>query len=261
MNTFYMKDMLHLVAQGMLVPTMALLIVLIGYAIFLIGSVIAEYYTERRHYKVTMPQFINAINDAKPSEVVDVIEESGLLRYQKSVLVTLAHDMDLPDDDLFALAKSLVFQVNERYRRVIDRVNLGVKVAPMLGLMGTLIPLGPGIVALGQGDAATLSTSLLIAFDTTVAGMIIAVVCLVVANIRKHWYEAYIVSVESIASCILQKAVEKRTGVEKDVAEDMYVATGDVDLGGEQADAEERVVVDKHVAASMHAAVDMCAGE
>lgn len=39
----------------------------------------------------------------------------------------------------------------------------------MLGLLGTLIPLGPGIIALGQGDTQTLSTSLLTAFDTTIA--------------------------------------------------------------------------------------------
>ena len=31
------------------------------------------------------------------------------------------------------------------------------KLGPMFGLLGPLIPLGPGIVALGQGDTVTLS--------------------------------------------------------------------------------------------------------
>lgn len=55
----------------------------------------------------------------------------------------------------------------------------------MLGLLGTLIPLGPGIIALGQGDTQTLSTSLLTAFDTTIAGLCAAAVCLVVTTLQQ----------------------------------------------------------------------------
>lgn len=50
------------------------------------------------------------------------------------------------------------------------------KLGPMFGLLGTLIPLGPGIVALGQGDTVTLSESMNVAFDTTIAGVISAAV-------------------------------------------------------------------------------------
>ena len=63
--------------------------------------------------------------------------------------------------------------------------DLIAKVAPMLGLMGTLIPLGPGIVAIGEGDVQVLAESLLIAFDTTVLGLIVAAVALCVSTIRK----------------------------------------------------------------------------
>ena len=58
------------------------------------------------------------------------------------------------------------------------------RLAPMFGLLGTLIPLGPGIIALGQGDTQTLSPSLLTAFDTTIAGLSAAAVCLVVTSLR-----------------------------------------------------------------------------
>ena len=59
----------------------------------------------------------------------------------------------------------------------------------MFGLMGTLIPLGPGLIALGQGDTKTLSDSLLIAFDTTIAGLVAGAIAYVVSGIRKSWYE------------------------------------------------------------------------
>ena len=60
------------------------------------------------------------------------------------------------------------------------------KLGPMFGLLGTLIPLGPGIVALGQGDTATLAGSLGVAFDTTIVGVISAAVACVISNVRRH---------------------------------------------------------------------------
>ena len=79
------------------------------------------------------------------------------------------------------------------------------KLGPMFGLLGTLIPLGPGIIALGQGDTVTLSKSLLTAFDTTVAGLICAAVALVISVIRKRWYSEYMADTETVIECILEE--------------------------------------------------------
>ena len=76
----------------------------------------------------------------------------------------------------------------------------------MFGLMGTLIPLGPGIVAIGEGDTTVLANSLLIAFDTTVLGLIVAAVALVVSTIRKTWYAKYMAAFESAAEIVLENA-------------------------------------------------------
>ena len=69
------------------------------------------------------------------------------------------------------------------------RSELIVKLGPVFGLLGTLTPLGPGIIALSTGDTQTLSASLLVAFDTTVVGLICAAVCTCITTIRKRWYE------------------------------------------------------------------------
>ncbi|MEM9313606.1 MAG: MotA/TolQ/ExbB proton channel family protein, partial [Pseudomonadota bacterium] len=61
-------------------------------------------------------------------------------------------------------------------RRRIARADLAARIGPSLGLMGTLIPLGPGIAALGQGDFRTLAIAITTAFDTTVLGLAIGVV-------------------------------------------------------------------------------------
>ena len=79
------------------------------------------------------------------------------------------------------------------------------KLGPMFGLLGTLIPLGPGIMALGRGDTATLSASMSVAFDTTIAGLITAAVCAVISGIRRRWYNAEIADVEAVMEGVLQE--------------------------------------------------------
>ena len=78
------------------------------------------------------------------------------------------------------------------------------KIGPMLGLLGTLIPLGPGIIALGQGDTITLSSSLLTAFDTTIMGLIAAAIAIVISTIRTRWYTDYMSILETLMECILE---------------------------------------------------------
>jgi biopolymer transport protein ExbB/TolQ len=75
----------------------------------------------------------------------------------------------------------------------------------MLGLLGTLIPLGPGLIAMGRGDTYTLSLSLLTAFDTTIAGLAAAAAAYVVSGIRRNWYENYMTLLETLMLCVLSR--------------------------------------------------------
>ena len=65
---------------------------------------------------------------------------------------------------------------------------------------------GPGIVSIGSGDTGMLSESLLVAFDTTVLGLIVAVLALCVSTVRKSWYTKYMAAFESATECVLELA-------------------------------------------------------
>ena len=206
----YLSDVLHVVAQGLLVPTIILLLAFIAYGLFSIGSVVAEFFTERRNFKVNMPKFLAALASAEQHEIPEVIEESGLLRRQKIALLTVYDYRTLPGDALVALIRRLVTEEETRYDRIAGRNNMAARISPMLGLMGTLIPLGPGIQALGRADTAALSSSLLIAFDTTVAGLVVAAVCLAIGKIRTNWYGDYMSALDSGMATMLQKIEDMR---------------------------------------------------
>ena len=205
----YLPDILNGIAQGLLVPTMAVIIILILLTLFFIGQILVETFTERRHYRQNMPE-INEITDAPYDEIVGIIEKSELLNSQKAALITVGRNMGLPEDPLFAMAQTQITRAEKHYQRRVAWSDTISKIGPMLGLMGTLIPLGPGIVALGQGNTVQLSASLGIAFDATVCGLVCAVVALIISKIRGGWYSEYISTLEALMTCVLDKASEAR---------------------------------------------------
>ena len=64
-----------------------------------------------------------------------------------------------------------------------------VRLGPGLGLIGTLIPMGTGLAALGEGDIAGLSADLVIAFTTTVVGLTLGIASFFFLVIRRRWTE------------------------------------------------------------------------
>ncbi len=74
-------------------------------------------------------------------------------------------------------------------RRRLERTDILTRVSPMLGLMGTLIPLGPGLAGLGQGDLSILTNAVTVAFDTTVMGLFAGIIGFVLGRLRRRWYD------------------------------------------------------------------------
>lgn len=212
---FGINDLLHAVAQGLLVPSMLILLMLLVFTVVSIGSLAVEAITERRHFKANTPSDVKSIHEASFGSIETVIRSTSLIKDQKEALLVIARNMELPDGELFSLAKAELARIDAPHQRSVKRTELITKIGPMMGLICTLIPLGPGIVALGQGAVDQLSQSLLVAFDGTVAGLISAVVAMCITNVRKRWYKQYAVAMEALMSTILDKAEQLREdGVE-----------------------------------------------
>ena len=199
---FRIHDILRAVSGALEVPVVVLLVLFLLAAVALVGWLIAEYCTERRHLKVALPALMEQLRTADDREAV--IEQSGLLRRQKDALLELLRHPDFTDATREALAVELLEREQDRYDDIVKLSELLARLAPMLGLLGTLIPLGPGIIALGQGDTYTLSTSLLTAFDTTIAGLVAAAFAIVVSSIRRRWYREYGSLLEALCTEMLE---------------------------------------------------------
>ena len=204
-----LNQAMRAIASAMENPVIILLLLLLVVTIFLIGWLISESFTEHRHLKEKLPHLVDVLNETKTSEETkEAVRKSRLLKRQRNALLELLSHPDITPLMRESLAARIVEEEQNVYSRRIRISDIIAKIGPILGLLGTLIPLGPGIIALGQGDTITLSSSLLTAFDTTILGLLSAGTAMVISTIRKSWYNNYMSVLETLAECILE--VEKR---------------------------------------------------
>lgn len=77
-----------------------------------------------------------------------------------------------------------------------------VRLGPMLGLMGTLIPISPALIGLAKGDVATLSDNLVVAFSTTVVGLLIGGLAFVISAVRDRVYALDVSDIEYVLELV-----------------------------------------------------------
>jgi biopolymer transport protein ExbB/TolQ len=81
-------------------------------------------------------------------------------------------------------------------QRRLDRTRILVRAGPALGLMGTLIPLAPGLAALGHGEVGTLATDLRTAFAATTIGLLVGTVAFALTLTRTRIYSEDLTALE-----------------------------------------------------------------
>lgn len=194
---------LHSMTSVLQIPVVIILILFIAAILVATGWIISEYMNEHKHMQVQLPKLLDEIR-AGEQPIEEIIGTSGLLKTQKEALVEITKHSDFNDLMLESLAANLLEREQERYDAKLKPTDLLSKLGPMFGLLGTLIPLGPGIIALGQGDTMTLSQSLMTAFDTTIAGLIVAAIAIVISTIRRGWYNNYMSVLETVMDCVVE---------------------------------------------------------
>ena len=199
-----LSKIIHEVGQIFLVPCIAVLLIFVMITLMQIGSLLIEYFMERRHMRADVPILLDRMHGADAKSLHDLIADGGLLNRQKAVLLTIL-ETKLPELERLALARSLLTSEEKYYEKANLVTDLISKLGPMFGLLGTLIPLGPGVMALGEGNTLVLSQSLAIAFDTTIIGLLTAAFCYTISRIRAGWYDLYLQTTETLMECLLEE--------------------------------------------------------
>ena len=175
------SDIMFWISTGLLVPVIVLLILLFFRSLLLVGSFFGQYVSIRKTDKVIREQMetLHVDNVDRLAEKLPEKSNSLVVMFMKRILAEqqnkaqvqrLLANFEIAADKDLAISKTLT------------------KLGPILGLMGTLIPMGPALVGLSTGDIASMAYNMQIAFATTVVGCFAAGVGLLVYSVRRHWY-------------------------------------------------------------------------
>ncbi|WP_458406386.1 MotA/TolQ/ExbB proton channel family protein [Methanobrevibacter sp.] len=197
---------LNMISQSLQIPVIIFLVIFAVFAVLAIGGLVAEYTSRRKVTPDLIEEIIYSIaNAASIDEIKNIIKNAKIYESQKVVLIKILRANELTPESRHALAKKLIEFEETKFAKTIERTDVVTRIGPTLGLMGTLIPMGPGLAALGAGDVNTLASAIIVAFDTTVVGIGAGAVAYFVSKVRRRWYEEYLSNLDAIADALLDK--------------------------------------------------------
>ena len=202
----FLTSVLDIISQSLQIPVIIFLILFAIIALVLLGSLISEYVHRKDVSAIEMKRVIKDLSSAgSESEMLNIIKGAEIPETQKEDLSEIIESSNMDDESRMALAKKLVDAREKRLAKKLQWPDIITRIGPTLGLMGTLIPMGPGLAALGSGDVVTLSNAIIVAFDTTVVGIGAGALAYVISKIRRRWYGEYIANLDVLSDVVLTR--------------------------------------------------------
>lgn len=194
----YISDALYWISYGLLVPVTLLLIYFFIRSLFLLGSFFGQMLQKRKN-EVLIQNVVNSLSADTITSIGDQLPKSKtslVSRYMREVVSAseskakvdfLEAQFEIETEKDMALSKTLI------------------KMGPMLGLMGTLIPMGPALVGLTAGDMETMAYNMQIAFATTVVGLFSAAIGFATKQIKQRWVNQDINNLQYLCDIITER--------------------------------------------------------
>ena len=192
----FLKTVIYLVSSSLLYPVLFLLVVLLVWLILYSGTFFAEWLERIR------------LDGGSPERLPDKIKADqveGILSHRVKKYVFKLKNVLSSSEVSEEKIENLLQDTTLNTWKSLDRLRIFVRVAPGLGLIGTLIPMGTGLAALGQGDMSKLTSDLVIAFTTTVVGLALGLLAFFFYTYKRRWLEEDIKNIE-LATEVLSNA-------------------------------------------------------
>jgi biopolymer transport protein ExbB/TolQ len=194
MATDDIAEALAKIASSLRTPVLVLALLALLLCAWEAGRFLAEYWTRIRAGRTSLRGLL-ATTIASPQQA-GVLSAKAPGKLSGEAMLSIGHALvdGRPADIDRALA-----DYELAVQRTLDRTRILVRAGPALGLMGTLIPLAPGLAALGKGNVATLATDLRTAFAATTVGLLVGTVAFTITLIRTRMYSEDLADLERAA--------------------------------------------------------------
>jgi biopolymer transport protein ExbB/TolQ len=146
------ETLMYQTSQIFLMPTLAVIALLFLYAFYALGAFVMQWWQRRRA----------AIS-------FDELRGFPLVAWARTRPSCSEEDLDVTAHKLLELPR------------------IATRVAPMLGLVATMIPMGPALKGLSDGNLAQVSNSLTVAFSAVILALIAAAITYWIVSVRRRW--------------------------------------------------------------------------
>ena len=187
----YVSNVLFWISNGLLVPVIVGLLYFFVNSILLLGIFFNQYLTHSKQTKLLK----KTLDSLRADDMEKLTVEAGELP-QSNFTDFLRNIIEAPSK---AYSNRLLADYEVRADAELGKYKLLTKFGPILGLMGTLIPMGPALAGLATGDVASMAYNMQIAFATTVVGLFVGAIGYVLLQIKQRWFVAELADLEFIA--------------------------------------------------------------
>lgn len=175
------------VSELFMAPVILAILVLFIYALFALGRFISQMAIRRKGAQKYSQQTKNA--ELKPV--------AGYELHNYFVKEQNASEDEL---EVYALKK-------------LEGLRVVTRISPMLGLIATMIPMGPALQGLADGNIQSISENLIIAFAAVIWGLVVSTLTFWPASVKKRWYADEMITLRKINER-QQKAQNAESNVE-----------------------------------------------
>ncbi len=202
-----LQTILSVLSSAMLYPVMIFLVIFFIWMIMTTGGFVSEYLERKKQTRKQEPkEFVESFMEHSNENILHLnpqgIQEMPF--YFREYTKELVDELKKNNRGREVHIEYLLQSMEQKMVKSLDKLRFMIRVGPTLGLMGTIIPMGPALSALSQGALEKLSSNIIIAFTTTVVGLAIGITAYVLSTVKNRWIHEDIKNLEYFTECIMK---------------------------------------------------------
>lgn len=192
-----LSNILFWISNGLLVPVVVGLLYAFVKSILLLGNFCGSYIARSRQQKT-----LRALLAGLTPRNLPALREAVAAQSAGAFSGAVAELLGAPYNEAYANRTLAMYEIAAD--KELGTYKLLVKFGPILGLMGTLIPMGPALAGLSTGDISSMAYNMQVAFATTVIGLFAGAVGFTLLQVKQRWTNTDLAQLDFIVNLMQQ---------------------------------------------------------
>lgn len=174
MNFSIIENLMYQASHWFLMPVLISIVLMFFYTWFVLGmfswQIVQRYFNKNDYLTMTRKK--------ESSKQIQPVQG-----YQLFSLIANKPEASNDELDVYALTQ-------------LDTMRSVTRIAPMMGLIATMIPMGPALQSLADGNVQGISENLIVAFSAIIFSLMAAAVTFWIGSVKKRWMAQELIDAE-----------------------------------------------------------------